>query len=476
MKPRPALAPLVLVAVLAFAGPVLSAVERPGGDARRPPNVVLILADDLGYGDLGSYGHPTIETPALDRLAREGLRFTSFYAGSPLCSPSRASLLTGRVAFRTGIESWIPPGEDVQLGPREVTLATLLKRGGYRTFMAGKWHLNGGLDVVRHAQPQDHGFDRWLALHAWAIPHQRDPANFFRDGSPAGPMKGFTAQIVTDEALAWLERREPAAPFFLYLPYVEPHGTIASPDRWNARYAAFTRGTPDPFPNEGRPPDNLEARGPGEYYASVSHLDFEIGRLLEGLDRLGLRDDTLVVFTSDNGPVTTDWRHWWEVNLYGSTGGLRGRKEDLYEGGLRVPAIVRWPGRVEAGGVTDAPAAVYDVLPTLAAVAGVALPADRPIDGEDISPLLRGERFERARPLYWEFDDAQGFRYALRQGRFKLLADRALGRVSLHDLVADRFEVVERAAEAPDVVARLLVELRAIRASVEGDPLRPRRR
>jgi arylsulfatase A-like enzyme len=441
----------------------------------RPPNVVLILADDLGYGDLGSYGHPTIETPAIDRLASEGLRFTSFYAGSPLCSPSRASLLTGRVAFRTGIESWIPPDQDVQLGPRELTLATLLRRRGYQTFMAGKWHLNGGLDVGRHTQPQDHGFEHWLALHAWAIPNHRDPVNFFRDGRPVGPLRGFAAQIVVDEALAWLEGRPATAPFFLYLPFPEPHGTIASPDSFNAAYSAFTTGRPDPFPSEGRPPANLAARGPGEYYANVSHLDFQIGRLLEGLDRLGLRDDTLVVFTSDNGPVTSEWRQWWEVNLYGSTGGLRGRKGDLYDGGLRVPAIARWPGRIAAGRVTDAPAAVYDVLPTVAALAGLPVPDDRPIDGEDLSPLLRGQSFERARPLYWEFDDERGLHFALRDGRYKLLADRSLEKVRLYDLASDRFELVDRAADQPAVVARLLQTLRTIRASVAADPLRPRR-
>jgi arylsulfatase len=456
-------------------GPGVGAACAQTAPRAGPPNVLLILADDLGYGDLGSYGHDTLKTPALDRLAREGLRFTSFYAGSALCSPSRAALLTGRTPFRAGIESWIPPDTDVQLGPRELTIATLLKGRGYQTFMAGKWHLNGGLDVARHTQPQDHGFDHWLALHAWAIPNHRNPTNFFRDGRPVGEMKGFAAQIVVDEALGFLGRRATDRPFFLYLPFVEPHGTIASPDWFNALYSAFTTGTPDPFPNEGHAPANLAARGPGEYYANVSHLDFQIGRLLEGLDRLGLRDDTLVVFTSDNGPVTTDWRHWWEVNLYGSTAGLRGRKADLYDGGIRVPAIVRWPGHVAPGRVTDAPACVYDLLPTLATVVGFPVPSDRPIDGEDVSPLLRGERFERQRPLYWELDDDQGFHFALRDGDWKLIADRTLEKVRLYDLATDRFEVTDLAAAEPERVLTLLAKLRAIRASVEGDPLRPRR-
>lgn len=440
-----------------------------------PPNIVLILADDLGYGDLGSYGHPILKTPALDRLASEGLRLTSYYAASPLCSPSRASLLTGRIHFRTGIESWIPPDGDTQLGPREITLARLLRRRGYQTAMAGKWHLNGGLDVRGHTQPGDHGFDHWLALHAWAEPHHRDPNNFFRNGRPVGEMRGFAAQIAVDEALGWLAGRRPDAPFFLYLPLAEPHGTIASPDWFNALYSAYTQGRPDPFPNRNRYPENLAARGPGEYYANVSHMDFQVGRLLEGLDALGLRENTLVIFTSDNGPVTTDWRHWWEVNLYGSTGGFRGRKADLYEGGIRVPAIVRWPGQVAPGTASDTPVVGYDLLPTLSAITGFAVPGDRSIDGEDVSAVLQGGAHQRRQPLYWEFDDDQGFHYALRDGDWKLIADASLARLRLYDLRRDRFEVDDRASREPERLAGLLAKLRGIHASVEADPLRPLR-
>jgi arylsulfatase A-like enzyme len=173
--------------------------------------------------------------------------------------------------------------------------------------------------------------------------------------------------------------------------------------------------------------------------------------------------------------VTTDWRHWWEVNLYGSTGGLRGRKADLYEGGIRVPAIVRWPGRTPAGAVSDTPVVGYDLLPTLAAITGCVVPDDRPIDGEDVSGALRGGSHARRQPLYWEFDDDQGFRYALRDGDWKLMADASLQRLRLHDLRRDRFEVDDRASREPERVAALLAKLRAIHANVETDPLRPRR-
>ena len=448
----------------------------PAGEPARqsaPPNILLIAADDLGYGDLASYGHRVIKTPSLDHLAAEGMRFTDYYAASPLCSPSRAAMMTGRTPFRTGIESWIPPSADVQLGRGEITIATLLARRGYQTFLSGKWHLNGGLDQTRHAQPNDHGFQHWLAFHGWAIPHHGNPTNFFRDGVPAGEMKGFAAQIVVDEAMGWLDRRKTDAPFFLYVAFAEPHSTIANPERFNAMYSAYTDGTPDPMANADVPPANIAARGPGEYYANVAHMDYQAGRLLAHLDTLGLRESTLVIFTSDNGAVTTDWRQWYEVNLYGSTGSLRGRKGDLYDGGIRVPAIVRWPGHVAAGRTTGAPAIGYDLLPTLAAIAGVPVPSDRAIDGEDLSPVLSGKPFARRQPLYWEFDDSHGFHFAIRDGRWKLLADRAFGKVRLFDLAADRFEVIDRAAAEPAVVQRLLAQLRERHAGVVGDPLRP---
>ncbi len=350
----------------------------------------------------------------------------------------------------------------------------MLARRGYDTFLSGKWHLNGGVDARGQTQPQDHGFRQWLAFHAWAVPHHRNPTNFFRDGTPLGELPGFAAQIVVDEAVAWLDRRRPTAPFFLFVSFAEPHSTIASPDRFNALYADHTVGIPDPMATGDAPPGNIAARGPGEYYANVTHMDSQTGRLLAALDRLGLRDNTVVIFTSDNGPVTTDWRQWYEVNLYGSTGELRGRKGDLYDGGIRVPAIVRWPGRVAPGRVTDTPAIGYDLLPTLAAIAGVPVPSDRAIDGESLTAVLEGRTFERRHPLYWEFDDSHGFHFALRDGRWKLLADRTLGRVQLYDLAADRFEVIDRAAEEPALVKRLLAHLRERHADVVNDPLRPK--
>ncbi len=461
--------------VLALAMPAIGGVGGGAAAIDGRPNVLVIYADDLGYGDLGVYGHHTLQTPNLDQLAGEGMRFTSYYAPSPLCSPSRAALLTGRTPFRTGIESWIPPRTDVQLGAGEVTIATLLRAVGYQTAMIGKWHLNGGPEVAEHTQPGDHGFDHWLALHGWPVPHNRNPRNFFRNGQAVGEMQGFTADIVIDEAIGWLQGRDPERPFLLYVPMIEPHSTIANPSDYNALYGDYTDGVPDPLENGlSTPPANLAARGPGEYYANITYMDHQIGRLLDRVEELGLRDRTFVFFASDNGPVTTDWRRWWEINIYGSTGGLRGRKHELYEGGIRVPAIIRWPGIVAPDSLSDAAVSGYDLLPTLAAVVGFDVPRDRPIDGEDLSPLLRGESWQRQRPLYWEFDDEQGFHYALRDGDWKLLVDRELESPTLYNLAEDRFEVFDLAAERPEIVARLVDELRQIGESVAADPLRPR--
>ncbi len=457
-----------LVSVAASGG----ASNAAGPESR--PNVLVIYSDDLGYGDLGSYGHPVVQTPALDRLAADGLRLTSYYAPSPLCSPSRASLLTGRIPNRTGIETWIPPGSDVQLQPQEITIAELLRSQGYATFMAGKWHLNGGQGQPGQLQPDAHGFDYWLALHGWPVPNNHNPTNFWRNGEPLGEVQGYTSQIVVDEAIGWLESRPADRPFFIYLPMIEPHATIANPPEFNALYARFTRGTPDPLVNgSAEPPDNLQARGPGEYWANITMMDTQLGRLLERIDELGLRENTFVFFASDNGPVTTDWRRWWEVNLYGSTGGLRGRKHELYEGGIRVPAIVRWPGHVRPESVTDVPAIGYDLLPTLAAVTGTPVPHDRAIDGVDLSPLFAGEPLHRQQPLYWEFDDEQGFRYALRDGDWKLLASEEFSKVRLFNLARDRFELFDRSAEQPAILQRMLATVRRIHADVEADPLRP---
>ena len=435
------------------------------------PNIVLILADDLGYGDLANYGHRHIKTPHLDQLAKEGIKFTNFYSPSPLCSPSRAAILTGRTPYRTGIQSWIPQGQDIYLHRQEITIATVLKENGYQTFMAGKWHLNGGLGDNKHPQPEDHGFDKWLACHAFPLPTHKNPINFFEDGEPLGQLDGFSADIAIDKSIEYLSERDKKRPFFLYLPMAEVHSEIASPDAFNAQYSQFTDGEIDLA--------NINDRGPGEYYANVTYMDDQIGRLLSSLDNMGLRENTIVVFTSDNGPVTTDWRRWWEVNMYGETGGLRGRKADLYEGGLRVPCLIRYPNHINQNLISNEPAHGYDLLPTLCQLAKIPVPEGRVIDGVDLSPLFAGEPLNRNEPLFWAFetrpgDAPEGYIYAVRDGKWKLIADKNVTKTLLYNLESDPYETREVSKANPNVVDRLTKYIEVQKESIAADPLRPK--
>lgn len=449
----------------------LLAFSFSGFTQNESPNVVLILADDLGYGDLACYGHPHIQTPNLDQLAKEGIKFTNFYSPSPLCSPSRAAILTGRTPYRTGIKSWIPQGQEIYLHEQEKTLATLLKEKGYQTFLSGKWHLNGGLDDPTHPQPNDHGFDQWMALHAFALPTHKNPNNIYKDGKAMGVMEGFTADIFVDQAIEYLNTRDRERPFFLYLPMAEPHTEIASPDEFNQRFATFTKGPIDL--------ENLSDRGPGEYYANITYMDHQIGRLLKKLEDLQLKDNTIILFTSDNGPVTTQWRYWYEVNMYGSTGGLRGRKADLYDGGIRVPCIIRYPAIIQPNTSSDEPLHGYDFLPTLCQLLDVPIPKDRPIDGIDFSPVFASQKIERQDPLFWPFktrtsDDPQGYQYAVRDGDWKMICDEGIQKTLLYNLASDPYEVRELSKQHPEVVQRLQAAVKKKKISIAEDSLRPR--
>jgi len=435
------------------------------------PNIVFILADDLGYGDLASYGHRHIKTPNLDKLADEGIKLTNFYSPSPLCSPARAGFLTGRTPYRTGIQSWIPQGQDIYLHKGELTIATLLKKEGYQTFLAGKWHLNGGLDDAKHAQPNDHGFDKWMALHAFATPNHKNPDNFYEDGKALGEIEGFSAELAVNKSIEYIENREEEKPFFLYLPMAEVHSEIASPDDFNAMYSEFTKGEVDL--------KNLQDRGPGEYYANVTYMDFQIGRLLKKLDDLGLRENTIVIFTSDNGPVTNDWRRWWEVNMYGETGGLRGRKADLYEGGLRVPCMIRYPKQIIAGSASDEPAHGVDILPTICGLLNLTIPTDRVVDGIDISPIFNQQNLARKDPLFWAFqtrsgDAPEGYLYSVRKGKWKMIVDEKVEKTLLYNLESDPYETRELSQKHPEIVTELSSFIKKQKESIKEDALRPK--
>ena len=436
-------------------------------------NVLLIYVDDLGYGDLASYGHPVIQTPALDKLAQQGIRFTQYYAPSALCSPSRAGLLTGRHPYRSGIESWIPGNSGIFLPAAEVTLAEVLRAQGYQTALVGKWHLNSSLADSAEPQPLDQGFDYAYGHNAFQLPTNRNPTNIFRNGKQLPPQVGYTAQLYADDAIEWLNARDAQAPFFLMLSMAEPHTSIENPPEYNQRYAQYTRGVIRPIPSgQPQPPkDLLVPRGPGEYYANITYMDTHIGRVLDELDRLQLAKQTLVVFASDNGPVTNDWIAWWEVNAHGDTGGLRGRKHRVYEGGIRVPAMIRLPGRVEPGSETDELVVGMDLFTTIAAYTGAEVPMDRPIDGIDVSPALSGRKLP-SRALVWALESDAPLAFAVRRDHWKLLLDKSAQPKELYNLAADPLELFNLINEQTAQRDALQASFIEWRDAVAADPIR----
>ncbi len=438
--------------------------------ANTRPNVVLIFADDLGYGDLGCFGSTTIRTPHLDRLAAEGRRFTSFLVASSVCSPSRAALLTGSYPKRVGLhEGVLYPASKKGLNAEEHTLADHFRQQGYATACFGKWHLGDHPETM----PTANGFDTYFG-----IPYSNDMNHPDNKGKPPGGVGGLDAlwddpessltrwktplvedsEIIevpvdqrtitrrcTDKAIAFVEKNR-TRPFFIYLPYSMPHIPLYVPD-------------------EVRDPDPKRA-----YINTVEHLDTEVGRLLERLRGWNLAESTYVIFTSDNGPWLTFKHHG------GSAGPLRGGKMSVFEGGHRVPCIVWAPGRVPAGTETRALASTLDLLPTMAALTGAPLPAGREIDGLDISPLLTGET-EKVRDEFLYYAP-RGRLEGIREGDWKLLIRHAASgsageaalppQVLLYNLAEDIGEKVDRAAGQPALVERLGARMLALDASIEA--------
>jgi arylsulfatase A-like enzyme len=433
--------------------------------AERRPNVVLINCDDLGYGDLGCYGSTANDTPALDALAAEGLRFESFYMGSPVCSPSRAAMLTGCYPPRIGFGTFdgLPvlfPGQRFGLHPDEATIASVLRDAGYRTQMVGKWHCGDQPEFL----PTRHGFDGYLGLPysndmgrqvpMAPVPEGREvhylpplPLLLDEDVIEQQPdQAALTERYVTESVRFIRDAAADDAPFFLYLAHLYVHVPIYVQER-------FARATRN-----------------GRYGAAVACIDWATAVLVHELDRLGIADDTIVIFTSDNGSRGVEG---------GSNAPLRGAKTTTWEGGMRVPCIVRWPGRIEAGRTTAEVATAMDLLPTLAACCGASLPDDRPIDGRDLRDVWFDA--EATSPhdvfLYFWMTTLE----AIRVGRWKLhLAKHGTDLLALYDLEADPGEQHDLAAEHPEVVAQLEAEAERARAALgdertgrEGSEVRP---
>jgi arylsulfatase A-like enzyme len=435
------------LAMVAGTALLAAACEARGDDKPARPNIIFILADDLGYGDLGCYGQKRIQTPHLDQLAKEGMRFTQFYAGSTVCAPSRCALMTG---LHTGHCFIRGNGKD-NLRPEDATVAKVLKEAGYTTGLVGKWGL-GHEDST--GVPTRQGFDSFFGYLDQHHAHNYYPAFLMRDEKRvalknevpgAGDFgKGvatkkveYSHDLLAAEALAFVERHKDK-PFFLYLAFTTPHANNeAGKEGMEVPDHGFYKDKDWPAPQKG-------------HAAMISRMDADVGRLLALLKKLGLDEKTIIFFSSDNGPHREGGN---DPDFNDSNGPLRGIKRDLYEGGIRVPLLVRWPGKVPAGSTSDFVGAFWDVLPTLAGLGGAKVPSG--LDGLSFVPTLleKGAKQKQHDYLYWAFYERGGAQ-AVRMGNWKAV-QQPLGKpIQLYDLASDLGEQKDVAGQHADVVAR----------------------
>ncbi|MGH8245686.1 MAG: arylsulfatase, partial [Gammaproteobacteria bacterium] len=436
----------LFLSVLLFVAPALQTRPR--------PNVILIITDDQGHGDLGAHGNPKIRTPNLDKFAADAVEFRRFYV-SPVCAPTRASLMTGRYNYRTGVV-------DTFLGralmyPGENTIAEMLAGAGYRTGIFGKWHLGDNYPM----RPMDQGFQESLVHKGGGIGQPSDPPGgesyfdpILQHNGKAARTRGYCSDVFTDAAIRFISQAR-ATPFFVYLAFNSPHTPLQVPDNYYLPYSKLNLG-PSEFPAIGRSiggntPQDVTAR----VYGMVTNIDDNLGRLFAKLDELKLSRDTIVIFLTDNGP---------QQNRYNS--GLRDRKSSVYEGGIRVPFFVRWPGVLRGGLKVDRIAAHIDVAPTLLDLCGIKRPDF--LDGISLSPLLKQQAEKWAdRSLYIQYhrgDEPELHRaFAVQTQQYKLVQPLGAGpekraskaEFELYDIAQDPFEFNNLAARRPDIVSRM---------------------
>ena len=403
----------------------------------------------MGWGDLACYGHPVIQTPHLDKFAEEGMKYEQCYSACGVCSPSRSSVLTGGTPYRDGVWRWIPSGHYAHLRESEITAPELLKEKGYDTCHVGKWHLNGKFNSDEQPQPNDHGYDHWLATQNNASPNHRNPKNFVRNGEAIGEVDGYSAPFIVEEAIDWLKtKRNPENPFYLSVWTHEPHLPIESDPKFMDLYKDFSD------------------EGIRQHHGNITQIDHAFGNLMKALDELGLTGDTFVFFTSDNGPEGNGT----SGRTRGSTGGLRDRKRSSHEGGIRVPGIVRWPGKVKAGSTNRTPIIGSDLFSTVLDIADIPLPQDRTIDGVSIRPTFTDNCLERKVPLYWRNHLArENIHVALRDGDWKILGNSTLDQFQLYEIEKDWQEKSEVSAEYPEIFERLKKKLIDVHQQVEEE-------
>ncbi len=438
-----------------------------------PTNILLIVADDLGYGDLGSYGQQEIQTPHLDHLASQGVRFTDFYAGSTVCAPSRAALMTGLHTGHTPIRGNSVPGLGrLPLPDSTVTMAEILREVGYRTGMVGKWGLG---ELGTEGMPNRQGFDFFYGYLNQGHAHNYYPEFLIRNtervaldnvlpepkrenGSGYSTTRlDYSHDLMTEEALGFIDRNA-NQPFFLAVTYTIPHA--------NNEAGELGMEVPDLGIYADKPwPDPVKGHA-----AMISRMDSDIGRMMARLDELGIADRTMVLFTSDNGPHREGG---YDPTVNDSNGPLRGIKRDLYEGGIRVPLIVRWPGHAPPSVVSDRVGAFWDLLPTFADLTGAETPPN--LDGHSLLDAFQGSSTEpEERTLYWEFHEGYASKQAVRMGRWKGVRLYPSAPIELYDLQEDIGEESDVSGSHPDIVDEIRQYLASARTENEFWPLRDR--
>lgn len=426
------------------------------------PNFVVIYADDLGYGDLGCYGSEAIKTPHLDALAEKGARFTNWYSNSPVCSPSRASLLTGRYPARAGVPRIVggkrgTPG----LPTDEVTLADALRSLGYSTGIFGKWHLG----TAKEYAPNARGFDEFFGFMAgcvdyyshifyWGLGRKVNPVHdLWRNDKEVWHNGRYLTELITQEAVEFIERQDDT-PFLLYVPYNAPHYPMHAPEKYLDRF-------PD------LPPDRRIMA------AMIAAVDDGVGEIVEALKKAGRYENTVIFFSSDNGPSveTRNWLDGTEDLYYGGSAGIfRGHKASLFEGGIRMPTILSWPEHIPSGQVCREVGVMMDILPTFLEVAGAEPPADRRIDGLSVLSMVTEGAPSPHEQIFWEYNK----QLAVRQGKWKLVLNgredfgRAADEVHLANLEADPGERVNLADQEPDLTQELTRAASEWLADVQG--------
>lgn len=442
------------------------------------PNIILIVADDLGYGDLGCYGQKRFATPNLDRLAAEGMRFTQHYSGCTVCAPSRSSLMTGLHTGHTpirGNKEHQPEGQ-MPLPASSVTVAELLRQAGYATGAFGKWGLGS---PGSEGDPNRQGFDEFFGYNCQRLAHNYYPRHLWYNQEKVllaeneGEKRGtYAPELIQKKALQFLEEHR-QQPFFLFVPTVIPHAELTAPepymDRFRGRFLpekAFA-GT-DSGPRFRLGPYASQKESHAAFAAMITYLDDQVGEILAKVKSLGLEENTLIVFGSDNGPHLEGGA---DPDYFGSHGPLRGYKRDLYEGGIRTPLIARWSGHIRPSQTSGHIASFWDFLPTACDLAGIQIPKD--LDGISYLPTLLDHKQKQHDFLYWEFHEGKSTAQAVRMGRWKAIRKASRNPMELYNLDSDPGETLDLAPQNPDVLEKIESFLRRARTDSPDWPFKP---